>query len=232
MKIPRIIHQTWKNHDIPEAFGKMALSWQEMHKDWEYLFWTDEMNRNFIKEHFGFFLHVYDNYPFPIQRVDAVRYFLLFKYGGFYIDMDFECLANIDPITRDSSCVFGKEPVEHCIRHGKDYIISNAFMGAVPNFHFFDRICTELQKNKQVTDRPNDAILESTGPFMLSDLYENYEKKQDIHVLEPDIMYPLTKDDLCVMESDGQTPAIVDKLKSAYGIHYYSGTWWKDKCHG
>src|SRR5882762_8774481 len=128
MKIPPILHQTWKDNNIPEEFVRMSLSWRNTHTHWQYFFWTDDMNRNFIKEHFPYFLSTYDNYQSNIERVDAVRYFALYKYGGFYIDMDFECLANIEPIVSDSACVFGKEPIEHCAWHSKDIIISNAFM--------------------------------------------------------------------------------------------------------
>jgi hypothetical protein len=33
-------------------------------------------------------LKTYDGYRFPVQRVDAVRYFLLLHYGGIYLDLD------------------------------------------------------------------------------------------------------------------------------------------------
>lgn len=227
MKIPRIIHQTWKDYNVPEAFKQMALSWQQRHKDWEYVFWTDEMNRDFIREHFNYFLPVYDNYPYPIQRVDAVRYFVLYKYGGFFIDMDFECLSPIDPIVSNAVCVFGKEPVEHSVIHDKNYIISNAFMGSLPGFHFFDALCKELEQNRHISDHPNDMVLESTGPFMLSRLYAQYHKKEEIDLLDAHLMYPLTKEELSCLHDGLPQPQLLKKLEGAYGVHYYSGTWWK-----
>lgn len=227
MKIPPILHQTWKDNNIPEEFDRLARSWRKNHAHWEYCFWTDEMNRNFIKEHFAYFLPIYDNYTTNIERVDAVRYFVLYKYGGFYIDLDFECLANIEPVVSDAACVFGKEPSEHCNWHSKDLIISNAFMGATPRFHFFDVLCRELQQNRQLTDHPNTRVLESTGPFMLSRIYMGYEKKAEISVLEADVLYPLTQDELGYQKDDFQKEAIQAKLQKAYGIHHYAGTWWK-----
>ena len=227
MKIPRILHQTWKDHDVPDEFNQMALSWKTKHTGWEYRFWSDEMNRNFIKDHFPFFLPVYDSYEKNIQRVDAVRYFVLYKYGGFYIDMDFECLANITALVGDAACVFGKEPAEHCLIHEKELIISNAFMGVIPGFHFLGAICRELENGQQVTDHPNDKILETTGPFMLSRLYKSYKEKQHIRLLEPDLIYPLTKEELIDLNNGKENPIISEKLKKAYGIHHYAGTWWK-----
>lgn len=227
MHIPRILHQTWKDHNIPETFSQMANTWRERHIDWKYVLWTDEMNRNFIKEYFSFFLPIYDSYEANIQRVDAVRYFILYKYGGVYVDMDFECLANISPILGNATCVFGKEPIEHCETHKKSLIISNAFMGAIPGSDFLDLLCKELGQDNSINDHPNDRILETTGPFMLSRLYNGYDRKEEISLLEADLIYPLTKEELEEWKDVPQSPVILQKLKNAYGIHHYAGTWWK-----
>lgn len=227
MKIPRILHQTWKNQDIPENFMQLAQTWKKNHADWEYMLWTDEMNRHFIATHFPYFLPVYDNYPTPIQQVDAVRYFILYKYGGFFIDLDFECLACIEPIVNHASCVFGLEPREHCDMHNKAFIISNAFMGTAPGSPFFKSLCEELLRNKTITDHPNDRVLETTGPFMLSRLYDGYVQKEDIALLDASLMYPLTKDELSALSSGIQQDHVEKKISNAYGIHHYAGTWWK-----
>lgn len=225
--IPCIIHQTWRDHNVPEAFEQMSHSWRNKHPQWEYRFWTDEMNRDFIASNFPSFLPVYDNYPTAIQRVDAVRYLVLYKYGGFYIDMDFECLSGIHSLVSKAPCVFGKEPVEHCLIHEKEIIISNAFMGAVPGTHFFESICNELQSFKIITDHRNNQVLESTGPFMLSRIYSSYERKSEISLLEADLLYPFTMEELEQLGKGQYCPELEARLEKAYGIHHYAGTWWK-----
>jgi len=229
MSIPKILHQTWKDEDVPEDFSRMSLSWRNKHADWEYRLWTDEMNRAFIQREFPSFLSVYDGYETNIQRVDAARYFTVLKYGGFYIDMDFDCLANIEPIMEGWECVFGKEPQEHCLIHNKELITSNAFMGAVPNAEFFQLLCEELKSRKPVTDHPNDKVLETTGPFMLSRVFQLYEKKERIRILDAELIYPLTKEELTRVTGDIQDAGILEKLEKAYGVHHYAGTWWKHK---
>ena len=37
---------------------------------------------------YPWFLEDWDQYEFPIQRADAIRYFVLSHYGGIYIDLD------------------------------------------------------------------------------------------------------------------------------------------------
>lgn len=227
MQIPQIIHQTWKNESLPENFKRMSNSWKERHRDWKYIFWTDEMNRNFIKDNFSYFLPIFDGYESNIQRVDAVRYFILYKYGGVFIDLDFECLANINPLLGNSMCIFGKEPLEHCNIHNKDIIISNAFMGTREKAPFFFALCKELENIDHYISHPNNKILESTGPFMLSRAYKKYDKKEEITLLESEIIYPLTKTELDEWNIEPQDLVIKQKLKKAYGIHHYAGTWWK-----
>ncbi|HEY9262167.1 glycosyltransferase family 32 protein [Chitinophaga sp.] len=227
MKIPRILHQTWKSEDMPDNFRLMAQTWKENHADWEYMLWTDEMNRDFVATHFPDFLQVYDSYPTAIQRVDAVRYFILFKYGGFFVDLDFECLACIEPIVNQAGCVFGLEPREHCDLHNKAFIISNAFMGTTAGSPFFQALCEELHRNTTMTDHPNDRVLETTGPFMLSRLYTAYIQKEEIALLDAGLMYPLTKEELIVLSQGIQQNGVEEKINNAYGIHHYAGTWWK-----
>jgi hypothetical protein len=41
-----------------------------------------------MAEEYPWFLETYDGYPFPIQRADAIRYFVLAHFGGTYLDLD------------------------------------------------------------------------------------------------------------------------------------------------
>jgi len=49
-KIPLIIHQTWKDLNIPEHYKPLVKTWKENHPGWEYILWTDKMNRDFIEK--------------------------------------------------------------------------------------------------------------------------------------------------------------------------------------
>ncbi len=46
------------------------------------------MSRDFIEKEYSWFLETYDNFKFPVQKVDALRYLLMRHYGGIYIDLD------------------------------------------------------------------------------------------------------------------------------------------------
>lgn len=50
--------------------------------------WTDKKAREFIANEYPWFLETFDGYPYPIQRADTIRYFVLHHFGGIYIDLD------------------------------------------------------------------------------------------------------------------------------------------------
>lgn len=47
-----------------------------------------ESSEEFMRKEFRWFLSTYKSYKYPVQRVDAMKYFVLRHYGGIYIDMD------------------------------------------------------------------------------------------------------------------------------------------------
>ena len=50
--------------------------------------WSEKESRDFIEKEYPWVLRTYDGYRYPVQRVDALRYFLMLHYGGIYIDLD------------------------------------------------------------------------------------------------------------------------------------------------
>ena len=62
------------------------------------MLWTDASSREFIAENYSWFLDTFDAYKYPIQRADAIRYFILHHYGGVYLDLDIGCLRPLDPL--------------------------------------------------------------------------------------------------------------------------------------
>lgn len=50
--------------------------------------WTTKTSREFIEKKYPKFLKTYDGFRYPVQRVDALRYYLMRYYGGIYIDLD------------------------------------------------------------------------------------------------------------------------------------------------
>lgn len=94
--IPKIIHQTWKSkHNIPDKFRHWSSSFKEVNDGFKYCLYDDSDNLNLVKNFSPGLLSVYKEFPLEIYRVDFVRALYLLYYGGFYADMDFQCLRSL-----------------------------------------------------------------------------------------------------------------------------------------
>nr|VWO95196.1 ATP-binding multidrug cassette transporter [Ganoderma boninense] len=110
-RVPRIIHQTWKSETLPPNWANLSQGCREMMPDYEYMLWTDASAREFIAQHYSWFLDTFDGYTYPIQRADAIRYFVLYHYGGVYMDLDMGCLRPMDPLLVHSVILPRTKPV-------------------------------------------------------------------------------------------------------------------------
>ena len=223
MDIPKVLHQTWKDSQVPEEFSDYVASWKANHPDWEYRLWTDVDNRRLIAEHYSWFLDTYDAYPKPIQRADAARYFILHKYGGMYVDLDFLSCTSIDPLLNRCQCVLGVEPPPHCRHWGVRELVCNALMAAAPGHPFFETVISRLPEFVDRVER-NEPVLSSTGPLMLTRVYEDFADKDSMDVLSHRYFYPLTLHQATDFRLTGKVN--VD-LSDCFAIHLFYGTWWK-----
>ncbi|MDD3038885.1 glycosyltransferase family 32 protein [Bacteroides sp.] len=226
LKIPRIIHQTWKNEDILSPFDQLSQTWKEFLPDWEYILWTDEMNREFVCEHFPEFTEKYDAYPCNIQRADAIRYLLLKVYGGLYVDMDFECLENIEFLLKGADFIAGKEPDWHAKRFGLKHIICNAFMASTPNNDFINFVTERLinYPGGRVVNNGFD-ILNSTGPFLLTHAYDAFPQEENVRILESKTIYPIVQGEVDRIKNNQISKEMEERINQAHAIHYFYGTW-------
>ena len=71
-------------------------AWKRLHPGWRYMLWTDEDNLEFVRSKYPEFLDLYLYWPYPIQRVDMVRYLILDYYGGIYCDLDQQPLQSLE----------------------------------------------------------------------------------------------------------------------------------------
>ncbi|DAA79343.1 TPA_exp: putative Glycosyl transferase [Trichophyton benhamiae CBS 112371] len=197
--IPKIIHQTYKNESIPEIWVGPRNGCIEMHPDYEYILWTDKKSRDFIAEHYPWFLTTFDNYPFPIQRADSIRYFILAHYGGTYIDLDDKRkkkkkkkkkkatktnnikkknAIGANAVRYMQGCNRRLDPLlsyPAWVRRTAPTGISNDAMGSVPNHPFFLRVIKSLQAYDRAWVLPYITVMYSTGPLFLSVIWKEYK---------------------------------------------------------
>jgi hypothetical protein len=192
--IPKLIHMTWKSTTINTPQAKHIQSWIRVNKGWKVRFWTDADNRELIERDFSWFLPIFDSYKENIKRADAVRYFILYSYGGLYVDLDFLALKPIDKfLSRYNGSLFlGEEPREHSrILYNMTRLVCNALMLSRPKHPFWLHVFDYMSKN------PNLNVMEATGPKMLEKSLRSWERADNtigqrfpVTVVEPAVFYP------------------------------------------
>lgn len=93
--IPKKIHQVWLGGNIPDNYKRLRDSWIEKNPDWEYKLWVDSDIDSFKLENI-------DNFNKTNNlgvKSDIFRYEILYRYGGLYVDTDFECLQSFNDLT-------------------------------------------------------------------------------------------------------------------------------------
>jgi mannosyltransferase OCH1-like enzyme len=227
MKIPHIIHQIYEDPAGPdESLLELAKTWMEHHPTWEYRFWSKEDIEDFLTAEFPEFMPTYKAYPFNVQRWDAIRYLILYKIGGLYVDLDYECLEPIDSLLNNTICCMGMEPRVNAIVHDKAFIVGNALMASIPNHPYFKAMIDEMMNGEKYSTLPKALqIMETTGPFMTTRLYEQYPDKDEITLLPEDLVTPLTFWEIRDMVSGLESSYIEDKVEKCFAIHYFAGSW-------
>jgi mannosyltransferase OCH1-like enzyme len=151
VRIPRIIHQTYKTHQVPSIWNSTVNSViQNNKKDFEYRRWSHIEMSEFVKKHeYEFYKNTYIKYRYEMQRIDSFRYVLMYYIGGIYVDMDNRCnrpfidlintLENIDPNVNDIACF----PRRKSFGVESDLLISSVnhpfYRQLISNLNFFNR---------------------------------------------------------------------------------------------
>jgi len=210
-RIPKIIHQTAmsdksKWHPVWE---KCQKTWIENFPDYEYMMWTDEDSEEFIRDEYPWFYKTYMGYDRNIKRIDAIRYFILYHYGGIYADMDFECLKNFEHLLPVGKVCAAPGPSPEFIEK-----YQNAMIASPKHHDFWPRAWEYLEENK---DEKN--VIKATGPLLINTLAEKY----------PELFHPLDKN-FTEQHTIFHNPFIKleDRGKiteDTYVKHYESGTW-------
>ncbi|KAK6178715.1 hypothetical protein SNE40_011236 [Patella caerulea] len=172
-KVPKIIHQTWKSTEVPQIFIPWVKSWYKQNPDWEYWFWTDASARQLIEERYPSFIPIYDGYTEPIRRADAMRYFILYEFGGVYADLDIENIKSLNPIIKKYSCFFGQEPYVHSILDSSlEHLVINALIGCRKGHPFMKKLINNLADFSFMWN-----VLDSTGPQFVTYWFRQYQKQ-------------------------------------------------------
>lgn len=94
--IPPNIFQTHKSQEYISSNQKLKKaqeSWKR-HKSFNYKFYSDKEQDEFMKTHFADIYDAYSKLIMPVMKADLWRYCVIYHYGGIYTDSDTVCLTD------------------------------------------------------------------------------------------------------------------------------------------
>jgi inositol phosphorylceramide mannosyltransferase catalytic subunit len=203
--IPRLFHRVWLGGPEPDWLRSLADTWAA-HPGWELRRWDDERVRELFPLHNQ---DVYDRAPELAPnhvgqlRSDVVRYELLHRFGGVYVDADFECLRPLDALLEGASCFAAWEV--------QDRWIANGLMGCERGHPFLARLVDGLAANvrREAGHKPNRM----TGPRYLTATWRRYGRRE-VKVLAQRLVYPYSFAEIAV-----HGPG--DAFPGAYTAHHW-----------
>ena len=215
--IPRIFHHIWLGgKPLPEDYKYYLETWKKRHPDWKIYTWTDE-NVPLLTNQKEF-----DEALTYSERSDILRFELLYHRGGVYIDADFECFKNIEPLLDGIEC-FASESVEEENIYGKNKWILMGIVGAVPKHPIFKRLIDNvpLQIN-EMNEKEDGNASARLGPFWITEMVD----KSELTIFPPNIFYPVHwMEPFKKIHAKNQGNTYPD----AYGIHHHTASWWMNE---
>lgn len=98
-RIPKVIHYFWfGQNEKPEIFNKCLESWKKYCANYEIKEWNEQ---NFDVNINNYTSQAYQKGKYAFVS-DYARFYVLYNYGGIYVDIDVEFLRNIDDLLKEN----------------------------------------------------------------------------------------------------------------------------------
>lgn len=190
---PKYLHYVFlkfkPDSHMTEAYLQNQQQCMQMNPDYKVKFWIDQTLETFFKDHYEWFLPTWKNYP-PVSQNDAARYFLLYHFGGVYLDLDITCMVPFDKIQSSVA-----ENAEVILASGVSLAwvipggLSTAIIFSPPKHPFLHELISNLQIARQNYILPSFTIFLLAGPGYITKVYIKYPCKDQIHLLKPEFAH-------------------------------------------
>lgn len=180
VRIPAIVHQLWKNEDVPARWRGAHESVKRYHKGWEHRLWTDELMDRHVRLQHPELYPIFAGFERPIMRVDVFRYVLMHDIGGMYCDLDYEFVRPFD--YSDVALLLSLEYDEAYGDHANQ--VANYLFASVPGHPLWIDVLAQLRRHPPRAPRSED-VCSATGPAFLSDVFFANRGRYDGVMLTP-----------------------------------------------
>lgn len=204
--IPKVIHYCWFGEgELTPLLKKCINSWKKYCPDYEIIEWNES---NFDVNSNSWTKEAYKQKKFAFVS-DYVRLFVLYKYGGVYLDTDIEIIKGIDNLlTHDAFTGFES-----------GQYIQTGIIGSTPNNSIIKKFLNYYNKRHFVNE--DGSIEDVPNVRIFTEILKDYgltviNKFQSLNEIT---IYPQTY--FCPIDPNGNR----DFSKNTYCIHHFTSTW-------
>jgi FkbM family methyltransferase len=201
--IPKVIHYVWLgDKNLPENYIK---TWKEKNPEYLILQWDDSFFKNndfvqkWIKE---------KKYSFA---TDYIRCWILYNFGGIYLDTDVECLKSFDDKLLNQEQIFSYED--------NDFIVQSAVMASCFKNKYIKQLLNWFEDEN---NSYNETEIEIKG-MKFKSLMPNIITK----VLENEKLNIYPNEYFCANHYTEQGKKKYKPTDNTYCIHHFDGSWLK-----
>jgi mannosyltransferase OCH1-like enzyme len=234
VRIPKIMHHVWFGKPLCNEFKQLRQTWLDCHQHWIAILWTDrpENDVDAVVVHsfeeltallqsgsaqrivvlcdalvFDNRVH-FDNASNYGERSDILKWEIVYRYGGVYIDTDFECYQSLEPLHYAFDFYTGLQPLDTGMVQ-----LGAALYAAYPYHPLLERCVKDITPGQ-------GPIVVRTGPIHFTHVcLRNLANIPGRNIVLPsDYFYP------CGYEERLGDPSRWRKPIS-YAVHHWAGSW-------
>lgn len=163
--INRTIHQIWKGGPMPDHLRIFCKEWECSHPEFQYIIWDNDK----ISREKWVLRELIDNSPNLSMASDMLRYEILLKYGGVYLDTDMYQIRTLDNVVKlHQKLIVARE---------SDLHVHVGFLAAAPGHDIFRECLEEIKKRVWIREKNSSW---RSGPGLFTDILENYPDRYEL----------------------------------------------------
>lgn len=213
--IPKIIHYCWfGGAEKPESVQKCISSWRKYCPDYKIQEWTEadfDVSQNLYCK------QAYEAKAWGFVP-DYIRLWIVYQYGGIYLDTDVQLLQNLDSLLNLPAFMGFEKDTGNYVNLGQGF-------GAEPGNRF---IADNMHRYDDIVFKYNDGTYNKTpSPVYTTEVLVKHglDKIQStqIQTLKHVTVYPA--DFFCPKSF---CTGVIQRTKNTYSIHHFDASWYSD----
>lgn len=195
--IPRVLHRIFLDDPVPTVFEGYWRLFQELNPGWDFVTWDDSTKLDWIRN-----TEAFDRATTHAGRSDVLRYEILARYGGVYVDTDVEPLRPFDDLLDGDPFAAWED----------DRLLCPTVMGAEAGHDAMESLIAGLPhwSRRHAQAPPNHQ----TGPYFLT---RCWRWRDDVRLLPPITFYPVHWSQKRLL--GGPYP------RESYAVHHWAAGW-------